>query len=303
MKDYLNEINSQFPIRRRAEEKAKFLEYVKGELGEERVILETLEGKHNNIIIGDVESAKVIFTAHYDTPAASIVPNLMIPANKLIGTLYHFLYPLAMAVLSLFVALAIGDVLELDSSFSAALYAVLYFGLFFCTTRMTSNRNNKNDNTSGVATVMSLAKEICDGRAAFVLFDNEEKGLLGSKAFNKAHAGLLSDKMIINFDCVGNGDQMVFIAKEGAAAKDEYGLLKSSVISDADFTAHYFPAKKTISNSDYKSFPCGVGVMACSRGRIVKLYTGRIHTVRDTIAESKNVYFLTDAMVRFVEKL
>ena len=94
MKDYLNEINSQFPIRRRAEEKAKFLEYVKGELGEERVILETLEGKHNNIIIGDVESAKVIFTAHYDTPAASIVPNLMIPANKLIGTLYHFLYPL-----------------------------------------------------------------------------------------------------------------------------------------------------------------------------------------------------------------
>lgn len=303
MKDYLNEINSLFPIRRRVEEKAKFLEYVKGELGDERVHLERLEDKHNNIIIGDVESAKVIFTAHYDTPAASLVPNLMIPANKLIGTLYHFLYPLAMALLSLFVALTVAELLGLDSGFSATLYLVLYFGLFFCTTRMLPNKNNKNDNTSGVATVMSLANEICDGRAAFILFDNEEKGLLGSKAFNKAHTSLLSDKMIINFDCVGNGDRMLFIIKEGAALTKEYELLKESVTSDADFTVHHIPAKKAISNSDYKSFPRGVGVMACSRGKIIKFRTGRIHTKRDTVADSKNIYFLTDAMVRFVEKL
>ena len=303
MKDYLNEINGLFPIRRRAEEKAKFFKYVKDELGDERVSLERLDGQHNNIIIGDVESAKVIFTAHYDTPAASIVPNLMIPANKLIGTLYHFLYPLAMAVLSLFVAFSIGDVLELDSSFSVALYAVIYFGLFFCTTRMTSNRNNKNDNTSGVATVMSLAADINDGRAAFILFDNEEKGLLGSKAYNKAHKSMLSDKLIINFDCVGNGDQIVFISKEEAEKMAEFQHLKSSLTSDKDFTIHYLSAKKAVSNSDYKSFPAGVGVMACRKGKIVKLYTGRIHTARDTVAESKNVYFLTDAMVEYVEKL
>lgn len=113
MKDYLNEINGLFPIRRRAEEKAKFLKYVKDELGNERVSLEQLDGQHKNIIIGDVESAKVIFTAHYDTPAASLVPNLMLPANKVIGTLFHFIYPLAMALLSLFIALRLQKFLVL----------------------------------------------------------------------------------------------------------------------------------------------------------------------------------------------
>lgn len=180
---------------------------------------------------------------------------------------------------------------------------ILYFGGFYCTTRILANKHNKNDNTSGVATVMSLAAEINDGRAAFILFDNEEKGLLGSKAYNKAHKSMLSDKLIINFDCVGNGDQIVFISKEEAEKMAEFQHLKSSVTSDKGFTIHYLSAKKTVSNSDYKSFPAGVGVMACRKGKIVKLYTGRIHTARDTVAESKNVYFLTDAMVEYVEKL
>ena len=37
MKDYLNEINDSFPIRRTNEEKSSFFEYVSKELGYERV--------------------------------------------------------------------------------------------------------------------------------------------------------------------------------------------------------------------------------------------------------------------------
>lgn len=303
MKDYLNEINNLFPMRRSEEEKAKFYNYVSSELGEERVKKETLENKHNNIVIGNVSEAKVIFTAHYDTPPTSIMPNLMLPANKTIGTVIHMIFPITIALLSLLVAYAIGGVFGLDESGIIIIYLVLYFASFYLSTRAFPNKHNKNDNTSGVATVISLACNATDGSVAFVLFDNEEKGLLGSKAFNKAHKELLKNKMVVNFDCVGNGDQMIFIVKEDAEKLPEYEALRAAVVSSETFEVHHLPFKKSLGNSDHKSFPCGVGVMAASRGKIIKFFTGRIHTSRDTVADSKNIYFFVDVINRFIEKL
>ena len=85
MKDYLAFLNEKFPIRRSKEQKEEFIKYVKEEISGYNVDVETLEKEHNNILIGDVENAKVVFTAHYDTPATSIVPNLMLPKNKVLG--------------------------------------------------------------------------------------------------------------------------------------------------------------------------------------------------------------------------
>lgn len=303
MKDYLNEINNLFPIRRREEEKDNFYHYVKAELGDDRVRLETLEKKHSNIIIGELTKAELIFTAHYDTPAASLVPNMMFPANKVIGIVINILYPLAMAFLSLFVALLISGVMGLDERWGAIFYFILYFGLFYCTTRLVSNKHNKNDNTSGVAAVMSLASEINDGRIAFVLFDNEEKGLLGSKAFSKEHKNIINDKLVINFDCVGNGDQMIFIVKEKVEKHELYEILKSVIVSSEGFEVHHLPAKKSLGNSDHKNFDCGIGVMASKRAKIVRFFTGRIHTSRDTVASSENIYFLADIMKNFISKI
>ena len=46
-----------------------------------------------------------------------------------------------------------------------------------------------------------------------------------------------------------------------------------------------------------------MNVMAAKRAKVLKFITGRIHTARDTVADSENVYFLTDRAKRFVEKL
>ena len=303
MKDYLTEINDLFPIRRREEEKQKFYNYVKTELGEDRVKRETLCKKHNNIVIGDVEEASVVFTAHYDTPMSSLVPNLMFPADKLKGTLFHFAYPLLLAILSLLVALSVCSLLGLGENYAIVFYFVLYFGIFYCTTRLVINKHNKNDNTSGIATIMSLASEINNEKVAFILFDNEEKGLLGSKAYAKANNYQMKNKLVINFDCVGNGDQIIFIIKEMAEKHELYELLKAVTISNEHFDVHHLPFKKCLSNSDYKNFPCGIGVMASSRARIVKFYTGRIHTSRDTVADSENVYFISGLMKKFISEI
>ena len=301
MKDYLNEIDRDYPIRRNDKEKQHFYEYVQAEFGESRVSKQTLD-KNNNIVIDDLSTADVIFTAHYDTPAASIVPNMMMPKNKILGTLINMIFPILMALASLGIAYLIGFLANLDQGAVIAIYLVLYFGLYFLLTRTFSNKHNKNDNTSGVATVLSLAQQIKNDKVAFVLFDNEEKGLLGSKALNKKYKKEFTDKLVINLDCVGNGDQIVFIPKEKAEAREEYSLIKESVDENAGFTIRYIPFKKALGNSDHKSFPCSIGVMAGNKGKIAKVVTGRIHTPRDTVASEKNIYFLTDVMVKMIEK-
>ena len=303
MKDYLVEINNLFPVRRKEDEKSAFYEYVCSELGQERVKLEQLD-KNNNIVIGNVQEARVVITAHYDTPAASLVPNFMIPANKVIGTLIALCYPLAMALFSIMVAFGSGALFSLDDSIIMFIYLVLYFSLFFGSTRLISNKNNKNDNTSGVSAVMTLASSITSDKVAFILFDNEEKGLLGSKAYNKNHKELMKDKLVINLDCVGNGNNMIFITKEDAERKEEYELLRDAFSKPSkSFAVHYIPYKKSCGFSDHRSFPCSVCVMAANKGKIVRFITGRIHTSRDTVADGENISFLCSHLSDYINNL
>ena len=303
MKNYFKEICSLFPIRRSKEQKSAFFDYVAGEFEPNRVKKDVLEKEHENIVVGDLQSANVIFTAHYDTPATSLVPNLMMPANKIINYVYHLGYPLVFALLSLAVAFGIGHLLSLELYYTVALYLVIYFVTFFAATRMVTNKNNVNDNTSGVATVLTLAKQINKKEVAFVLFDNEEKGLLGSKAMNKKYKDLLKDKLVINFDCVANGNEIIFIAKAGAEKSEKYALLKSCLTAENGFNLNYLPFKGSASNSDYKNFECGVGVMACTKGKFIKFYTGKIHTNKDTVGSEENVNYLVEQMLKFVNAL
>ena len=303
MKNYLNEINQAFPIRRKTNEKEKFIEYVKNAFGSDRVNVETLEKSHNNIIIGDITRSRVVFTAHYDTPAASLVPNMMFPANKVSGMLVNLLYPIALALISLLVGFLLAGALGLGDTEAILIYFVLFYCSYFLSTRLISNKNNANDNTSGVATVMTIAGSAESEKIAFILFDNEEKGLLGSKAFNKKYSDILKDKLVVNFDCVGNGDQLIFVYKENVPNLPEYNLLCKSLIPSGTFDIHHLPFKKCIGNSDYKNFLNGVGVMACKSGKFFRFYTDRIHTSKDTVASEENVTFLADRMVNLIEKL
>lgn len=305
MKDYLNNINDLYPVRRTKEQKEKFRTYVKTECESfnQQVEVETLNKEHNNIVIGDINEAKVIFTAHYDTPASSIVPNLMIPKNKLLGYLYHFGFPIIIALISLGIAYGIKWILNLDDVAWAIIYVVLYIGSFYLLTRAFTNKHNKNDNTSGVSVVMKLMSMNNNKNVAFVLFDNEEKGLLGSKAFNKAHKELLDNKLVINLDCVGVGENIIVISKEDAIKHPLHKILENTLLSNDDFNVMFYPMKGCRGNSDHKSFKCGVGVMACKKGKIVGYYTSRIHTNKDVIANTENIDFITNKLTDFINKL
>ena len=114
---------------------------------------------------------------------------------------------------------------------------------------------------------------------------------------------LMKNKLVVNFDCVGNGDQIVLILKDAATRLSQFDALKSTLISNEKYTVHYLQNKSSVANSDHKSFLCGVGVMACNKGSRVRFYTGRIHTARDTVANSENIYFLADKISRFIDSM
>ena len=191
-----------------------------------------------------------------------------------------------------------------DYQWSATMlvYLVLYLTAFYLAMRCFKNKRNVNDNTSGVATLFTLMAEYKGNDAAFVLFDNEEKGLLGSKAFAKKHKEILKNKLIINFDCVGNGEHIIFVAKKGAENHDLYPLFKEAQNPSEKYQTHFYPMKGSVGNSDYKRFDNGVGVMACKKGK-VGFYTGRIHTNRDDVASQENILYIAQGTCEFLNKI
>ena len=155
---YFKNIIEKHGIRRKENQKQSFRKYVQDEFLE-NVNIETLDKKHNNIIIGDIEEAEVVFTAHYDTPPTSIIPNLMMPLNKILLYTYHFGFFIILAVVCIIIAKAISMSLTNQYIEWVIIYLILYFSSFIFLMRFFTNKNNYNDNTSGVATILSLAKK------------------------------------------------------------------------------------------------------------------------------------------------
>lgn len=89
-----------------------------------------------------------------------------------------------------------------------------------------------NDNASGTALVLNLAKELAQGGSskysyAFMLFSGEEAGLLGSEYYTLNPAFPLNKiKIVINLDMVGTGADGISVFNATANPK-EYAALDS----------------------------------------------------------------------------
>lgn len=305
--DYLKEVDDKFPIRKTEEQKDAFRKYVLEKVTARGVEarVEKLD-KHNNLVIGNPQTAKAVFTAHYDTPCSSLFPNLMMPKNMLLCRAYVFTIIFLFLAVALIPAIIIGlNILQSEVAY-AIIFLVLYFGLYFLALRTFTNKHNLNDNTSGVATLLTLIERLSQEQlcqVAFIFFDNEEKGLLGSKAYSKAHKTEMEDKFLVNFDCVANGKNVLFIAKPKAEKNPYYLLLKESFAPLDGFNVEFCPIKGAVSNSDYKKFEQGVCCVACKKSKRGVLYTPYIHTAKDVVADIKNVEFLVNGACNFVNKI
>lgn len=81
----------------------------------------------------------------------------------------------------------------------------------------TSNTVNYLDNSSGVMAVLQLmylykdAPKDVKEKIKLVLFDNEEKLLLGSFSYAEKHKTALKNQSVINMDCIGEGKDILLL--------------------------------------------------------------------------------------------
>lgn len=294
-----------YPVRKSAAQKQSFRddvqEYARW-LDYETTVEEGSFGARN-VIIGDPEKAEYLVTAHYDTCARLPFPNLITPCN-----LWAFLAYQMFVVVVIFAAAGIcGGIMYLLSSNGLLSYwtgCVLVCVLLILTLVGPANQQNANDNTSGVAAVLEMARSLPKNRrdkVCFVLFDLEEAGLIGSASYRKAHKAASEKQIVLNLDCVGDGDEILLfptkkLRKDGKKLEKLRSVCgswgaKSVALRESGFSVY---------PSDQKNFPFGVGIAAMRRSKRGILYCGRIHTSRDTILEMTNVNILRASLISMI---
>ena len=154
-----------------------------------------------------------------------------------------------------------------------------------------------------MVTLLEIARSLPEsqrGKVCFVLFDLEEAGLIGSAAYRKAHKKASDSQLVLNLDCVGDGDHIRFFPTK-KLKKDRKRLTslykacgyfgkKDVLVHEKGFSAN---------PSDQANFPYGVGICAL-RKKGKTLYLSRIHTPKDTILEETNVNILRAALITFI---
>ena len=223
------EILQNWQVRKTRKQKLAFAEMMQSRISDLRVE----EGGFlhcRNLVLGDVEAAKVVFTAHYDTCAKLPFPNLVTPKNIMIYLGYSLLISLPFLVLMFGLTLLLGLWLGAAGAFLGMLIGLgAMFYVFFLGP---ANPHTVNDNTSGVLTLVeAIARMSEEERAwcAFIFFDREENGLLGSGWFASKHKKTMKDKLLVNFDCVSDGDDFLFVlSRKGIYRKKGKGQLSVS---------------------------------------------------------------------------
>lgn len=251
-----------------------------------------------NIVIGDLSKARVLITAHYDTCARLPFGNTYTPECWPIILFTQLILPMAVFTAMGYGAGRLMRLLELSGIFAALGAAalcviggglILYLMLFG-----PANPHTANDNTSGVAFVL-LAMHAFKGRMdiAYVLFDNEEIGLLGSAAFVKAHTALARRAFVLNMDCVSDGDLLMLVGSRRANASAQGKRLQKAlgeIAPQFGKRSKVGTAPKTLYPSDQLLFPRGAAFAAFKGKRI--LYMDRIHSAKDNVFDDTNLLCL-----------
>jgi len=303
MKKLSQKILENYQIRRTTKQKLAFIDLMKENFPEMQV-QECGLIKCRNLIIGDVETAKVILGAHYDTCAALLFPNFITPKKPA----YTFIYS-ALSIIPLFLIIYFLNTMlnQLSNNYLLNYFIAIavYIALLASFVFGPPNKHTANDNTSGVITLVELLKSMDEEtrkKVAFVFFDHEETGLLGSYYFRKQHKDIIQDKLLINFDCVSDGDFLLLAATH--TATDTYGkLFEESFRSTKTKTVLFDSLDKVFYPSDHAGFPTALAIACLKHKRVIGYYMDRIHTSKDIIFDQTNIKLLCDGVHKLMEKL
>ena len=315
MRTSIKELLDNYQVRRSLKQKQQFALWLRQHANEYGYKIEEQhykKGQGRNLIVGNPRAAEVILTAHYDTP-----PNAIFPIMTIVGSIPMYI------ISQVFVFLPIVMILWLMQRVVAILFGSFGFWsemvpffwseislwalillLLWCI-QMTigfANRKNANDNTSGIAVLIALLEDLPhENRSAvcLVFFDDEEKGLVGSRAFNKCYHKEISSKPLINFDCVAHGQHLMFIARKKFSGSKFNEILADVCAGKALIKEE----RKYVYPSDQIAFKNSVVVAALNKMPVIGYYLSRLHSRFDQKFNVDNIEKLNVIMIEFINKI
>lgn len=316
MHESVTPLFSDYEVRKNKRQKAAFRAYLRTTAEREGYVCHEEPGSLGavNVVVGDPATARVTYTAHYDTCVRLPFPNFITPKSIGLYLAYQLAITLAvfavvfafLGVLMLLVGILAAFIpafLEIGSLIAFVGFEGSLIGLLALMLFGPANPHTANDNTSGVATLLTIMATLppeSRSDVAFIFFDLEEAGLLGSSGYYGAHKKAMKNQLLLNFDCVSDGQNLLFCVKKGA--HPHAAAIEAAFPTTDRYTVEVLK-RGYIYPSDQAAFPCGVGVAACKQTKGGLLYMDRIHTSKDTAFDEANIAYLAAGAIRLVESL
>ncbi|MBN1950781.1 MAG: M28 family peptidase [Bacteroidales bacterium] len=243
------------------------------------------------------ENPRYIFVAHYDT--LTIMPFWMSWLMRLVGINRQLLLIVVLfAIIS-----GIHALQEVQQLWGDIAYWTFY-GTFL--TMFIPTPNNYDDNTSGVITLLKLARKCrekgIDG-VKFLFVDNEELGLLGSSAqlgYNAWRSTIPGDCKVISVDCVGGkGEIPLLIRNSKSSYEPEIRDALSETFGSCESVRMILPASDNFSFRKYGA----INISFVKRSIIPGGYAiPHIHSPADKTLNEERLDLLADTLVNTIQK-
>lgn len=307
MNEFAERIERDFPVRRKEKEKVDFrtwLVYTLKELGyspklESGTSALSAGGNVTNVVVGDIEKAKIVLAAHYDTGVREVLPPLICPTRPATYMLYEALMPLLALAVSFLISFGVTFALNMPNM-TLPLFLLLLVVTLFYPKYGKSETNNKNANASGVIALLEVAKALTPryrGEVCFLFLDGGTQASKGAKRLRRAHP-CLKEKPVFVIDCVGEGDELLVLP--GKASRWDGDLLDAindNFGNSEKKTCFLKTDGQVIFPSDNAAFAHSVSVCAC---RKVAGF-GRCILPRGTKEiDEENVSLLRDGLCRLI---
>lgn len=302
---YINYLSTVHPVRKTAGQKSEARRWLLGELKRSGwKAREETYGKFNgsvNLVAGDPDKAEVFICTHYDTGSRMIFPNFVSPTNVAAHVLYHL--AVAVALFAVVFGLSFAVCFPLNKpQWMLPLFMALAVAALWLMAFGPANRANANSSDSGVAALLALAREAdYNKRVCLVLFDNNERNLLGASAFKKKHINAAASRLFIDLDCVGDGENLLLLPSkhsrwdgpllDALAEAFPEGEEARPVLRTKGL--HYYP-------SDNRRFKFHVAVCACRYLSGLGYYIPHLRTKKDTVLRRENITYAARSLARFL---
>lgn len=296
-------------------QKERFLNVIANEFNQLGYDVRILKGDEksktapSDLVVGDLANASTIYTAYYDTPAKLFWGNVdYYPLN---GTrsMKTSLWPTYLPIfgsLLLFAVLFI--VLFNNQTWGGKYHAVLLFvvviiGLFVSSaiSRGVANATNLTRNTSGVLTVLEVARKLPEDKrkkVAFLLYDKGTSDHSGMKMISLALSNKVQNHQFIFVDCVATGTHLGIGYKD--SNEREARALASAYKGTRETMLIHLDEKKAVYTGAY-FVPKAVVV---SSGKWVDGDLAVSHTAskKDVDWDEEEMNEISDMLVSFVKK-